>query len=411
MTESAPPPLDPSLLLEAFESFSKASQQLERAYEELKSHTEKLDLELRESNQRLSHALQEQEHLSLHLSSTLNAMKTGIIVVDLSGSIVEMNPSACLMLKTRKMRGHYSQAHLPDTVRDYIQSCLEHTLSRIPRQQISLGEGDEELTLELSFSPVRPEGGGIMSVLILLNDVTLINRLKSQSNRNARLAAMGEMAAELAHEIRNPLGSIKLFASLIKGDLGPEHASSPLAEHINQAVQTIDNIVSNMLTFSADITPHKTDLSLEKLIRDSMALFEMERQKKEIQVSFHSPSSPTTIQGDTHLLKQMVLNLCLNAIKAMNPRGTLKITLQAREDYLEMIVADNGSGIPKSQLHKVFDPFFSTFQGGTGLGLSVVHKIIESHQGAIDIRSELGKGTSVFVSLPMQNPGRNAEPS
>jgi len=107
------------------------------------------------------------------------------------------------------------------------------------------------------------------------------------------------------------------------------------------------------------------------------------------------------VRGDSHLLKQMLLNLCLNAVKAMERAGVLVIRLSSNGDYVDLAIKDNGCGIPTRHLHKIFDPFFSTFAGGTGLGLSVVNQIVEKHHGAIDIQSETGSGTTVSVSLPI----------
>ena len=260
--------------------------------------------------------------------------------------------------------------------------------------------GGDQVDVELSFSLVRPIGGGILSVLIMINDVTLINRLQSQSKRNVRLAAMGEMAAELAHEIRNPLGSIKLFSSLLESDLNEDPDKKNLAGQISQGVQVLENIVGNMLTFSANVSPKRSALKVCDLLAQSLPLFEAERVRKEIKLDYHEPPPELAIMADEHLLKQVILNLCNNAIRAMDKGGRLQIRARAGEEFVEMLIKDTGSGIPGDQLHKIFDPFYTTFQGGTGLGLSVVNQIIEKHGGAIDVKSKLGEGTSFFVSIP-----------
>jgi signal transduction histidine kinase len=251
---------------------------------------------------------------------------------------------------------------------------------------------------------VRPEGGGILSVLILISDKTLINRLQSQAKRNVRLAAMGEMAAELAHEIRNPLGSIKLFASLLEKDLIEQPDQNNLASQISHGVQILENIVSNILTFSANVSPKREPISVAALLEQSLPLFERETKGKDITIDYKKPCPELAIMGDTHLLKQVILNLCHNAIRAMDRKGQLLIRAREDGDFAEILIQDDGEGIPEDKLHKIFDPFFTTFSGGTGLGLSVVNQIIEKHQGAIDIKSKVGEGTSVFVSLPMPDP-------
>jgi len=390
---------DNALLLEAFNTFSEAALQLERAYHDLQEHTRALDLELEETNERLRRSLLEQERVSLHLRGVQDAMTTGILVLELDGTIQAVNPAARRMLGIEAVTGQYNEMGMPAEIVEFIYNCIESTLPRVPTRMVTIDRAGEQLDLEVSFTLVRPEGGGIMSVLVLMNDQTLINRLQSQAKRNVRLAAMGEMAAELAHEIRNPLGSIKLFASLLEKDLEGQD-SGELAGQISHGVIVLENIVSNILTFSRNVTPRRSPILVADLLAESLPLFEMERARKRIELNFQPGEPDLTISGDPQLLKQVILNLCNNAIKAMAPSGVLTLRAKPRDEFIELIIADTGHGIPKEQLPKIFDPFFTTFQGGTGLGLSVVNQIIEKHDGAIDIKSEVGAGTSVIVSLP-----------
>ncbi|CAM2066075.1 PAS domain-containing protein [Sulfidibacter corallicola] len=392
---------DAELLLKAFQSFSEASVQLERSYQELQAHTRELDLELKETNEKLKRSLIDQEATSLHLRGILGALQVGILVIDLDGTLVEINPSAAKLLQVDGKSGvHYARLDLPEPVNDFVYHCLDSTMPRRPRQEVSIPGEDGQIDLELTFRLVRPEGGGIMSVLILIEDKTLLNRLQSQSKRTARLAAMGEMAAELAHEIRNPLGSIKLFSGLLESDLEAMPDQAKLAYQISHGVTVLENIVSNILAYSANVTPKLESIDLAVLIDESLSLFELERDRKEIQLEVTPPQKPARIMGDPHLLKQVVLNLCNNAIKAMKKGGRLEIHIKRREEYADLVITDSGHGIPAGELHKIFDPFFTTFRGGTGLGLSVVNQIVEKHRGAIDVKSVVGEGTSVYVSLP-----------
>ncbi len=399
MVNSDPIP-DATLLLEAFNTFSEASLQLERAYQELQAQTRALDLELRDTNERLRAALLEQESTSLHFKGILDALTTGILVIDLEGKVIELNPRAAQLLGVESARVHYKTLGLPGPINDFVHACVESTMPRSPHRQVAIVRGGETLDLDLTFSLVRPPGGGILSVLILIEDKTLINRLQGQARRNVRLAAMGEMAAELAHEIRNPLGSIKLFASLLERDLEQAPDKAELAAQIGMGVQTLENIVANILAFSADVKPRREPIVLSQLIHESLPLFELERNRKQIELDLNEPDPDPAILGDAHLLKQALLNLANNAIKAMEPGGTLKLHVRARADFAEIEIGDTGRGIPPELLPKIFDPFVSTFAGGTGLGLSVVNQIIDRHEGAIDVKSQVGRGTTVLVSLP-----------
>jgi len=204
----------------------------------------------------------------------------------------------------------------------------------------------------------------------------------------------------LAHEIRNPLGSIKLFASLLESDLRDLPDKAELAEQISRGVMTLENIVGNILTFSADVKPRRIPVVLSQLVHESLPLFELERNRKQIELDINQPEPDPEILADPQLLKQVLLNLAVNALKAMDQGGTLTIHVRARAEFAEVEIRDTGRGIPPDLLPKIFDPFVTTFQGGTGLGLSVVNQIVTKHDGAIDIKSEVGVGTSVFLSLP-----------
>lgn len=406
MTNNSDPQSEPhkdtALLMEAFNTFSEASLQLEKAYAELQEHTRSLDHELAETNERLRRSLVEEEAARLHLKGILDTLSSGILVIDLEGKVLEVNPCAERLLHVTKQSVHYSKLDLPQPIYQFIYDCLDSTMPRVPKSAVTIVHDEVVLDLDLTFSLVRPQGGGILSVLILIEDKTLINRLQSQSRRNVRLAAMGEMAAELAHEIRNPLGSIKLFASLLESDL-QEHLpdKAELATQISSGVSTLESIVSNILAFSADVKPKRSRLSITSLLHQSLALFELERNRKRIQLEIREPQGDAFVNGDEHLLKQALLNLCSNAIKAMEPGGTLSLIGKVRGDFIEIEIKDTGHGIPPELLPKIFDPFVTTFQGGTGLGLSVVNQIIDKHDGALDIKSKVGVGTSIFLSLPL----------
>lgn len=390
---------DYQLLLEAFNTFSEASLQLERSYQDLQEHTRRLDLELQESNERLRRSLIEAEDAALLTSGVLDALTTGILVLDLDGSVRSINPAGRKLLQVENISAHYTEMGLPQPIVDFIYSFIESTMPRHPNREIAVEVGGNHLDIDISFALVRPEGGGIMAVLVIMNDITLIKRLQSQSKRNVRLAAMGEMAAELAHEIRNPLGSLKLFAGILEKDLEGRDEGH-LAGQISHGVQILENIVSNILTFSANVSPRRAPVSVADLLQESLPLFEMERTRKEIILDCPNPDPGLRVSGDAGLLKQVLLNLCNNAVKAMEAKGRLQIHTRTRDNYVELIIADNGCGIPADQLPKIFDPFFTTFQGGTGLGLSVVNQIIEKHDGAMDVQSQVGQGTTFTISLP-----------
>ena len=224
--------------------------------------------------------------------------------------------------------------------------------------------------------------------------------------RNRRLAAMGEMAAKIAHEIRNPLGSMAIFASLLERELVGEEDKRKLAQHITKGVKTLDTLLSNMLLFAGSPGAHKGRVDICEVVQDAISsTLGHEKPGVRIKTEF---IGRTEIVADRLQLRQLFLNLFLNSLDALEPEGTLHIRTRVAagrgHGFLEVQVSDNGAGIPEECLDRVFDPFFSTKERGTGLGLAIVAAVVHAHDGFIDVSSEPGKGTVFIVSLPISGP-------
>ena len=235
-----------------------------------------------------------------------------------------------------------------------------------------------------------------------------MKKVQEQANRAGRLAAMGEMAVRIAHEIRNPLGSIELFASSLQKELENNAELKPLCEHICSGVKRINNIVSNLLLFiRPEQTPEMQVLDIHESLKDSLFFAEhLIHTNAGIEVVTHFADRPLRIYGDPQLLSQVSLNLILNALQAMPDGGRLTITTDACDDVhgneiTEIRFADTGCGIPPENLKKIFSPYYSTKEQGFGLGLSLTHNIIHKHRGKIAVSSEKGKGTMFTIQLPV----------
>jgi signal transduction histidine kinase len=238
-----------------------------------------------------------------------------------------------------------------------------------------------------------------------------MKKVQEQANRAGRLAAMGEMAVKIAHEIRNPLGSIELFASLLQKELEDNAELKPLCGHICSGVKRIDNIISNLLLFiRPEQTPEMQVLDIHELLKDSLFFAEhLIHTNTGIEVVTNFADRPLRIYGDPQLLSQVSLNLILNALQAMTNGGRLTISTGTGDnvhgnEITEIRFADSGCGIPPENLSKIFDPFFTTKKKGMGLGLAIVHHITETHGGTIDINSSQSQGTECIVSLPIWQP-------
>ncbi len=221
----------------------------------------------------------------------------------------------------------------------------------------------------------------------LLQTVGNLQQELSEKNkaleRKNRLAALGEMAAGLAHEIRNPLGGIQLYASLLKKDVEDRPASHQIVEKIAGGVRRLEGLVSQVLQFSRDITAQRADCDLAQLVAQTLGLAAPKLTGVDVRVD--GPEA-LRVSADPLLLGQALLNLLLNAAEAMQSQGRLSVEYgPAGQETFFLAVSDSGPGIEPAVAERIFNPFFSTKESGTGLGLAIVHRIVEAHDGAIGV--------------------------
>ncbi|MEK6531325.1 MAG: ATP-binding protein [Deltaproteobacteria bacterium] len=230
-----------------------------------------------------------------------------------------------------------------------------------------------------------------------------LNEKNKAMERNRRLAAMGEMAAKIAHEIRNPLASMNIFARLLERELSGDDDKKNLAAHITNGIKTLDNLLSNMLLFAASPQVVKRPVDVRQVIEDSI---QMTKGHNSETIGIATEYDGTAaIMGDEGLLRQVFVNLLLNSFDAMKQGGGLSIKtriVHGADECLEIIVKDTGPGIPQEFMDRVFDPFFSTKERGTGLGLAIVSSVITAHGGSIDAVRPAGAGAEFRIVLPLE---------
>jgi signal transduction histidine kinase len=238
-------------------------------------------------------------------------------------------------------------------------------------------------------------------VLILLRNITEINRLQKIASQHSRLQDLGEMAARVAHEIRNPLGSIIGFAGLLQQDLVAQPELQKIARYICEGTENLNQIVSHILTYSRTIESHPVESDLILLIHELMeqiqtdALFHCS-----IEYLFESNEKTFPILIDPSLIRSALFNLIINALESMPEGGLLTIRCKKGSKKAILSITDTGSGILPENLEKIFLPFFTTKSSGNGLGLSEVHKVIQAQNGTIDIESKVGIGTTFTINIP-----------
>ena len=347
------------------------------------------------------------------LYSIIENIPTGVVALDVEGKIVTFNRAAEQItgFKADRVQGQNFDGVFKS---DYFQNS-ELTFKNLAQTKKTTEiktqfnrKGKNRVHLSLAVSPVASNPQGKIGTILSLRDITRLNKLEEQANRTGRLAAMGEMAVRIAHEIRNQLGSIELFSTMLKDDLQDFEELKVLAEHISSGVKSINNIVSNLLLFiRPDQQPDRQVLDVQEALKDSLFFAgHLLDAQNIIEVETALVDHPLEIRGDLELLKQVFLNLILNSIQAMSKGGRLRISTRKsiRSDHsqwAEIRFSDSGCGIATADLSKIFDPFYTTRNKGTGLGLTIVHNITKMHGGSIDISSCEGDGTECIVTLPL----------
>lgn len=255
-----------------------------------------------------------------------------------------------------------------------------------------------EVTEKLEQSHARLE----QTVRMLRDELSEKSRLLERKNR---LAALGEMAAGMAHEIRNPLGGIQLYASMLAKDVAQQPASLELVRKISGGVKRLEGLVSSVLQFTREIQVNVVESDLGELVETAVELASPHAQAAGVHIRIEGPR-PLAVRCDGHLIGQALLNLVLNAIQAMPDGGTLEICYTAgggdtgRDGRsFALVLRDTGPGIPPQILDRIFNPFFTTKETGTGLGLAIVHRIVEAHDGLISVTNAEGGGAIFEVRV------------
>jgi two-component system sensor histidine kinase HydH len=224
--------------------------------------------------------------------------------------------------------------------------------------------------------------------------------LEYQLNQAERLAALGQMCAGVSHEIRNPLGIIRSTAELMGGMADSSDAQKKLSGVIIQESSRLNNIVTEFLDFASPLKPNFQDCYLEEVLDKNMQFLEPELDKKKIAVHHNLDGRSLKLRADPQLLYRSFLNIFINAVQSIENGGTITVNVEEKRNRYIMEIEDTGCGISRENLSKIFNPFFSTKETGTGLGVSIVRNIIEGHGGTIRIDSEEGTGTKVKIELP-----------
>jgi two-component system sensor histidine kinase HydH len=334
----------------------------------------------------------------------------GLLALDNQGKIAAFNNGAesILRLSAPDVIGQVAGRIIPSELIDEINHSISQGDVIEKEIECKTAEG-KRVPLEIAASSLKDENGVFLGNVLLFKDLTEVRALRREVARSQRLASVGRLAAGVAHEIRNPLSSIKGFATYFKERYPDRTDDQQTANIMIQEVDRLNRVVGQLLEFARPISVKKQRISLLALLKDSLKLIEDRAATKGISVHTQHAAGVDAAWGDPDRINQILLNLYLNAIDSMETGGELKVALSSDGDDSEIYIkiSDTGCGISPDHLSKIFDPYFTTKSTGTGLGLAIAHNILEALGGKITVESNPEKGTTFTVALPNSKESKN----
>ena len=332
-------------------------------------------------------------------------MPNGLLSIDTRGRIVSYNR---LSLELLGLQESDIRALNLKTIIDFQASGIDQTLANcrpiLEREIQHKSKIGEMIPLSMSATPILEEDDQCRGAVIVLRDLREIKQLEEKVRRSEKLAAIGKLAAGVAHEIRNPLSSIRGFAQFLSQGLKDSPKEQAYAQTMVSEVDRINRVVTDLLTFARPTTAEAVPADVTELVEHCVRLVQADADSRNITLR-RNITDLSKVRLDTNQLTQALLNLLLNAMQAVESGGTIEIgaALKPSDDRLLLWVEDNGAGIQPDKFEKIFDPFYTTRAKGTGLGLAIVHKIVENHQGEIGVESPPAgkkKGSRFTLFLP-----------
>jgi len=386
-------------LLEAFRSFAATAGSLERSYGQLRAEVGRLRRELEASNRGLARSLEENRSMRAYLDRILEGLPCGVLVAADDGRISRLNPEAARLLELKEPERDASQA--PQSVQglpEAVQQMLASARNGAQEQEFPIAGAAGSPRWLAARHAALSEGHGVF----ILRDVSERKHLEQAQARLRREQALAEMSAVLAHEIRNPLGSLELFAGLL-AEAKLDDESRGWVEQVQGGLRTLAATVNNVLHFHSLPEPERAPLDLGQLLDWARDFFRPLARQAGIELSMHNRLAGVVFCADRHRLEQVLLNLVLNAARAMPGGGWIELGGRRIQDgrAAALMVADTGPGIAPEHLPSIFEPGFSTRAGSTGLGLAVCRKIVEQHGGTISAASHPGCGATFTLTFPL----------
>lgn len=403
----ATPRIAENQLADAFAAFIGAANRLEDSHQQLHEEVAELRAQLEERNRALATSVAETERMRGVLRQILDALPCGVAVLEAENEeIILLNPEARRLLDA------------PDGAEwRFLPECLQRAVKNVGRgswehhheQEVMLEKGGQPRVLAIRYSrmtsPARKNNPSDSSRLVLIiSDVTAHKNMEGEREKSRNVVALAEMATVLAHEIRNPLGSLELLSGCLAGDPGLGEDSRRCVQHLIAGVRSLSATVNNVLSFHNPAALQMAPLELASALRVDVEFVRPLAQQKGVNLALRETLNGAEIAGNSSGLRQVILNLACNALRHTSPGGEINITaaieLTASGRTAVVEFADTGTGIQPKDLPHIFKMGFTTTGQTPGFGLSVCQGIVEQHRGTIKVRSQLGQGTTFRMEFP-----------
>jgi signal transduction histidine kinase len=386
------PVFDERFLARAFASFTAAAASLERSYSELQAEVARLRQELTTSHQDLARSRDDNRHMRQRLDRILAGLPCGVLAVAGGGQITLANPEA------RRLLGVEAESSLTHVAQlSGWREALGQTPADGGEQIFHCGEVGTWVALRRASLGAAEPGGGVF----ILRDVSEARRLEREREGLQHRQALADMSAMLAHEIRNPLASLELFAGLLL-EASLDSEAQQWATQLQAGLRTLAATVNNVLQFHSRPSPQLVPVDLGRLLTASVQFLGPLAGQAGVRLELDQQLDGVQVAGDRHRLEQVLLNLALNAFRAMPQGGVLRIAggkAKADSGRLQVRISDSGKGVAAADVPRIFDAGFTTCPGSPGLGLAVCRAVMEQHGGSIEVRTRPGSGTTFILEF------------
>jgi len=354
----------------------------------------------------VSRQIQEVEQSNLFKEHIINSIFSGLVTFDISGIVLSVNKNVSDICQENA--DHFVGERLENIVfKEFIDMDIFHEAlrsgERFINKESTVNIKDKKRVMEYNIYPIKDTDEVIRGITVTFLDITVRKRNAQQIQRKDKLESLGRLTANIAHEIRNPLTSIKTYVELIPKKLHNEAFQKQIVQDVPQVIERLNDLITELLEFAKPRVPNKEVFVLEKPILEVMSLIEGELHKNGIKIETQLVEN-CTVKLDSQQFKQIMINLVINSIEAVKTAEKPRVVIRTvkQEDFIIVEVIDNGIGISQEDLVMIFEPFYTKKANGTGLGLSIAQQLAEENEGLLTVKSELGIGTSMRLYLPYQ---------